>query len=100
VRRRAGLKPGEATTEGARRLRALCERQTFSAVARRARCDESAIRRYAREIRSPLPEIRARLEDVFGIPAGAWDEPAKPDTYDADEPSTAKRGPPTTKARR
>lgn len=77
----------------------LCERQTFSAVARRARCDESAIRRYAREIRSPLPELRARLEEVFGIPAGAWDEPAARDTYD-DEPATTKRGPPTTKARR
>lgn len=92
-RRRRPL-PAEAPNEGVRQLRVICQRQTFGQVARRALCDEATIRRYARGIRHPHPEMRDRLQERLGIPAGAWDEPCGAgDSYAGGErePPTAPR---------
>jgi transcriptional regulator with XRE-family HTH domain len=74
---RALLLPDEATSEGARLLRAILRRQTFGAIARRLGCDESLVRRWAREERRPSRVLRLRAADVLGIPGASWDERAR-----------------------
>jgi hypothetical protein len=75
-RPRALLLPGEAGTEGVRRLREILRRQTFGAVAFRVRVDERSVRRWAREECRPSRLERDRAEEVLGIPGQSWDEPA------------------------
>jgi hypothetical protein len=76
---RALLLPGEASTEGVRRLREILKRQTFGAVARRLSCeglscDESSVREWAREEKRPSRRYRLRAQEVLGIPGSSWDE--------------------------
>lgn len=71
---RALLLPGEASTDGVRRLREILRRQTFGAVAFRLRVDERSVRRWAREECRPSRLERDRAAEVLGIPHAAWDE--------------------------
>lgn len=96
--RRARLDPSQATTEGQRLLCELLRRNSFGALARKTRLDESAIRHYARGRRTPSFEIRPKLKETLGIPDESWDEPPKPDTY-ATEPETKRPELPPTKPR-
>lgn len=89
--RRRLLPPTEATTEGSRRLRHLLRRLTFAAVARRFRCDEGSVRRWAREEGKPSLQYRATGAVVFAIPEAAWDEPPLIDVYATEAPPTARR---------
>lgn len=87
------LRPTDATNEGARRLRELLRRRTFGALAKQLRCDERAVRMWAREEAKPSLLLRARVEDVLGIGANTWDEPPGSDVYTAGrDPPTARRG--------
>ena len=74
---RALLAPCDATNEGTRRLRELLRRQTFGAISRRLKCNERSVRHWAREEAKPGLLLRARVEEVLGIPAAAWDQPAR-----------------------
>lgn len=91
----SAILPEKATNEGSRRLRVLLRKHPFAAIARRLRCDESTIRRMARENGKPSLHIRARARDVLGISESAWDEPCSAPSSDAYEGSD----PPTTKIR-
>jgi hypothetical protein len=100
ARRRALLLPAEATTEGSRRLRELLRKQTCAAIARKLRCDESAVRFYAREARTPDLVMRARIREVLGWDEAIWEAPpAADDVYSQDAPATTKREPASTKPR-
>jgi transcriptional regulator with XRE-family HTH domain len=91
VARRELFLPHEAPNEGARILRELLRRQTFAAIARRLRCDESAVRAWARGTGKPSHLLRARAADVLAIPERSWDEPRSSDLYAGSEPETTKR---------
>jgi hypothetical protein len=91
ARRRSKLEPSGATNEGARQLRELLVRQTFGALARRLRCDEGAVRHYAREKRKPNDGMRERIFTTFGIPYDAWDKPPSSDLYAGADPVTTRR---------
>lgn len=91
ARRRAKLSPKDAKSEGERRLRELLRRQTFGAIARVLRCDESAVRFYARGKRKPNGEMRVRVRAKLGIQESAWDEPPRDDAYETTEPPTRRR---------
>lgn len=87
------LRPADATNDGSRRVRELLRRRTFGAIAKQLRCDERAVRMWAREDTKPSLVLRARIEDVFAIPASAWDEEPTPDVYAAGkDPPTARKG--------
>ena len=88
ARRRALMRPEDATNEGSRCVRVLLRRMTFGALARRLRCDERSIRRYAREEQKPDLIMRARAYRELAIPEDAWDEAPRTDPYDNTEPST------------
>jgi hypothetical protein len=88
TRRRALLPPTEASSDGARRLRELLRKQSFGAIARRLRCDESAVRFYASEARKPNLVMRARIREVLEIPESSWDEAPVADPYATSEPPT------------
>lgn len=88
VRSRALLSPSEATNEGSRLLRELHRKKlTFGAIARRLRCDEASVRRWAYEKGKPNLQLRVRIREVLGIGEGTWDEPPKADFYGS-EPET------------
>ena len=89
--RREVLPPSQADTLGARKLRELALNQTFSALSKRARVDETSIRRWAQETVTPNPDMRDRMKDVFGIEPVWWATRNAPDTY-VTEPATTKRG--------
>lgn len=93
--RRDPLLPGEATSEGQRRLRVLLRRLTFGAIARVLRCDESTVRGWAKRPTRPHLTMRAAMERApqIGIPEWTWDEPpvVDPDPYAGGEPRTTRR---------
>jgi hypothetical protein len=92
ARRRSPLPPEEAKSEGSRLLREILRRQTFGAIARRCRCDEGAIRHYARDERKPNIVMRDRMVQQLGIAFESWDEPASKDLYAVGEdPATTRR---------
>lgn len=91
ARRRALRLPEEATNEGSRQLRKILRRQGAGWIARRLLCDERTARRYADEAQKPSLQMRARAQDVFGIPERAWDEEPTPDAYEDGSPSTTRR---------
>lgn len=93
------LLPSEATNDGVRLLRELLLRMTAGQIAKLVACDESAIRRYAREERDPHPNMRERFDSKLAIPLLAWSRPPAPDPYAAEAPATTKRGPPSTRPR-
>lgn len=97
--RRALLLPRDATNEGSRQLRELLLRQSFGGIARRLSCDESSVRRWAREIVKPDRIMRAKIEQRLGIRAHAWDEPLEADVYAGDDPRTSRIIVPSTKPR-
>lgn len=100
MRRRAPLRPADAKNEGQRQLAIRCERKSFGAVAKRARCDEATIRRYVRGQRDPTPAMKERLEATEGIAFDLWEKPPQLDAYAGeDEPVTTKREPPATHPR-
>lgn len=99
-RRRALLLPSHATNDGARRLRLLLRKHSFSWIARRCRCDESTIRSWAREESKPGLQLRGVAREQLGIHDGAWDEAPtseRPDVYHGKEaePTTTRRHPKT-----
>lgn len=89
--RREVLLPGDATTLGERKLRELALTQTFAAIARRARVDETTVRRWTKGEAMPSPEMRGRLKDTLGIDVEWWATDVDDDAYVA-EPATTKRG--------
>lgn len=102
--RRALLRPTDATNEGSRLLRILLLRQSFGALAKKLRCDESAVRNYAHERRKPDRMMRARAAEPppagLGIPDDAWDARPSSDLYASSEPETSRVAPavpPTTR---
>lgn len=87
------LRPSDATNEGSRRLREILRRRTCGAIARLLRCDERAVRMWAREEAKPSRLLRVRAEDVLDIPAHAWDDAPGSDVYGAGkDPPTARKG--------
>lgn len=87
---RASLSPAAATNDGSRRLRELLRQQSFGGLARRLRCDERAVRWWAREEFKPSRLMRARLLEVLAIPEDAWDLAPSSDPY-ASGPATRRR---------
>lgn len=89
--RRALLSPQDATTEGARLLRAALRKQSFAGIARRLHCDAGSVRLWAREETRPGLVLRARASEVLDIQEASWDEPRSVDLYTDGEPETTKR---------
>lgn len=87
---RALLRAEDAQTEGVRLLRQIVRKHTFGWIAHKLRCDERSVRIWAREEGRPGLVLRARAEDLLGIPSSSWDEPASADVY-AKDPPTARR---------
>ena len=67
------LRAREAPNDGIRRLREQLRYQSAAQLATRIGCDATAIRRWARAIRTPGPEWRDRMREVLGIPIDAWE---------------------------
>lgn len=94
AQRRDLLLPHAATNEGSRRLRLLLRRLSFGAIARYLRCDESAVRAWAKEKSKPSLTFRGAAERTpqIAIPEWTWDDPPIDDIYAGAEPETTKRG--------
>lgn len=90
--RRVVLRPKDATTDGERRLREMALQTTFASMAKRARCDETAVRRWARGESMPSPKMRVRIRETLGILEEAWSEAwSDPPPSDvSSEPETAR----------
>lgn len=76
------LRAVDASNEGVRRLREILRSRSAAVVAKRLGCDSTAVRRWAREERTPTPEWRKVLDEVLGIPESSWETPlgAEPPT--------------------
>lgn len=76
------LRAIDASNEGVRRLREVLRSRSAAVVARLVGCDATAIRRWAREERTPTAEWRTVLHSELGIAESAWEEPvgAEPPT--------------------
>lgn len=87
--RREVLRPEDAKTLAGRKLRELALTQTYAAIAKRARADETSVRRWAKEEATPTPDMRGRLKETLGFDASWWATPNDPDVYVTD-PATKK----------
>jgi transcriptional regulator with XRE-family HTH domain len=70
--RREVLRPEDAATLGGRKLRELALTNTYGAIAKRAKVNAEAIRRWARETSTPTPEMRLKLSERLGLPEVWW----------------------------
>jgi transcriptional regulator with XRE-family HTH domain len=60
-------------TRGQRLLLAVLQRTTASEVAARVGVGQPAVSRWASGLKTPSAPRREKLEQLYGIPRGAWD---------------------------
>lgn len=70
---RSILRAKDAPNDGVRRLREMLRWQSAAQLARKIGCDATAVRRWARALRTPTPEWRVILQTALGIPLEAWE---------------------------